>query len=117
MAVIIFKLQNVPDDEAQDVRELLFDNNIEYYETSAGAFGISMPALWLKDNSEKERAKQLIDAYQKQRQANAQGEYATHKEDGTNRTMIDMYKEHPARFFAYILSIGILFLVSALLFF
>jgi len=117
MASIIFKLRFVPEDEAQDIRALLTEKNINYYETSAGAFGISMPALWLKDEGQKEAAKQLINEYQKERQAKAQDEYATQKANGTNRTIVDMFKENPPRFAAYIISIIALLCFSIFIFF
>jgi len=117
MAIIIFKLRFVPEDEAQDVRELLMENSIEYYETSAGVFGISMPALWLTDESQKNETEKLINEYQKKRQTKAQNEYAAQKANGTNRTILDMYKENPVRFFTIIFCIAILMYISVYLFF
>ena len=69
MSVQLFKLRNVPDDEAEDVRELLLNNHIDYFETPPGNWGISMPALWLHDEEQLQVAKQLIDEYQMQRSA------------------------------------------------
>ena len=100
MAVLIFKLRNVPDDEAQDVRELLSENNIDYYETSAGLLGFSMPGLWLKHGEQAEKARQLIDDYQQSRQHKAQEEYRL-----SQRTIIDMFREDPFRYISYILAI------------
>ena len=31
MAVLIFKLRYVPDDEVQEINQLLIDNDIDYY--------------------------------------------------------------------------------------
>lgn len=67
MAVLLFKLRNVPDDEADEIRELLHQERIDFYETSAGTFGLSMPGIWLPDEAELPRAKGLIDTYQAQR--------------------------------------------------
>ncbi len=86
MAKIIFKLQSVCDDEAQDVKNLLSDHGIDFYESPAGNWGVSMHALWLNDETEYSRAKQLIDEYQLDRsqrvrretqQKIASGEYET----------------------------------------
>ncbi len=60
MSVLIFKLNGVGDDEAQEVRELLSTNQFEFYETDAGRFGISVAALWLKDETQRDQAKQLL---------------------------------------------------------
>lgn len=51
MSKLLFKLRGVPDDEADEIRALLAEKQIEYYETSAGNWGISLPALWLQDDS------------------------------------------------------------------
>lgn len=103
MAVLIFKLRYVPDDEAQEVRDLLSDNAIDFFETSAGVFGISMPGLWLKNNDQTEKASQLIDEYQQCRQIKAQEEYRLRQ-----RTFMDMFKENPVRYIIIILAIILL---------
>ena len=68
MAVLIFRLNGVSDEEAQDVRDLLSDNALESYETSAGRWGLSVAGLWLVDENNTVRARELIDAYQLERQ-------------------------------------------------
>ena len=45
-------MRHVPEDEAREVRELLASNKIEFFETFAGNWGVSMPALWLKKNEQ-----------------------------------------------------------------
>lgn len=67
MSVLIFRLNGVGDNEAQDVRELFDNNNISYYETNAGRWGISVAALWLNDKTQLEDAKALLAHYQQQR--------------------------------------------------
>jgi hypothetical protein len=116
MAVIIFKLRFVPEDEAQDVRELLSENKIDYYETSAGIFGISMPALWLKDVSQLEKARELIEEYQQVRQSRAQKEYQQQKQTGSARTLLDIFKEDPMRFIGYLLAIALVIYFTVFLF-
>jgi hypothetical protein len=69
MAVLIFRLNGVSEEEAQDVRELLLDNALDHYETSAGRWGVSVAGLWLVNEEDKLRARELIDAYQLERQA------------------------------------------------
>ena len=48
MSKLLFKMRHVPEDEGREVRELLTSNKIEFFETFAGNWGVSMPALWLK---------------------------------------------------------------------
>lgn len=105
MAVLIFKLRHVPEDEAQEIRQLLHDNHIDFYETSAGVFNISMPGLWLKNEDQLEKARQLIDEYQQLRHNRARDEYALHLAQGTARTFWDMFKEAPVRYITILLAI------------
>lgn len=64
MSVIVFRLNDVPEDEAQAVRDLLIEHDIEFYQTSAGKWGFSVAAIWIKDASLKDKARQLIEDYQ-----------------------------------------------------
>ena len=66
MAILLFSLRGVPEDEVDEVRELLTEQNIDFYETSAGNWGMSMPALWLRDDAS-EKARYALNAYQQQR--------------------------------------------------
>ena len=117
MAVLLFKLRFVPDDEAQDIRDLLANNEIDYYETSAGILGFSMPAIWLRNKSQLNQARQLIDDYQEQRTTQARTEYNDQKSSGTNKTTLDLLKENPARFFGYVFAILFIIYFTVVLFF
>lgn len=103
MSKILFRLRNVPDDEAEEVRALLTDRHIDYYETSAGNWGVSMPAIWVKDEHQFQEAKKLLDAYQEARSLRIREEYARLKREGKNKTMLDNLKERPVLVIAYIL--------------
>ncbi len=74
MTTLVFKLRNVPDDEAKDVRELLDTHHIDYYETTAGNWGIAMPGLWVQDE-DVQRSRELIDDYQNGLLANRKQQY------------------------------------------
>ena len=111
MPVLIFKLRGVPDDEAEDIRALLENNRIDYYETTAGNWGVSLPAIWLQNEMEEERAKELINEYQQERYIRVRGEYEALKKEGKQRTFIDLFKENPNQFLMYIVFIlGIAYL-------
>lgn len=112
MAVIVFSLRNVPDDEAEEVRELLTENNVHFYETSAGNWGISNPALWLREESDLPRAKALIDDYQQARYEAAREEYERLKAAGKARGFADVWRENPWRVLLYALFIAFLLYVS-----
>lgn len=98
MAKILFRLTDVSEDEAQDVRELLASNAIGFYETSAGNWGVSMPAIWLTDDNQFEHARTLLDAYQRERAIRIREEYARLKREGKNKTFQDAIKENPVSF-------------------
>jgi len=102
MPVQLFKLRNVPEDEAQEVRELLVNNNIDFYETPPGNWGISMPAIWLNEDDQLDRAKILIDEYQKDRQARIKQEYELSKKDSKRQNFIKELFANPLQFLLYV---------------
>lgn len=101
MARLLFSLRGVPDDEAEEVRELLDKNGIDFYETSAGNWGISMPALWLKDDDDQAFAQQLLETYQQKRYSEQRAIYEQLKRDGENKRLIDVIVKNPIQFFLY----------------
>lgn len=66
MAVLVFRLNDVPESEADAVRDLLLEHHIDFYETSAGNWGFSVAGIWLNNNEDKSQARSLIDNYQQQ---------------------------------------------------
>ena len=105
MPVRIFSLRYVPEDEAQELRELLDEHHIDYYETETGYWGISAGAFWLRTDDQLDSAKQLIDAYQKQRAINAREEYEALRREGKQRTFLDVVREKPLQLVFYIAAI------------
>ena len=67
MAQLVFRLKYVPEEEADDIRQLLTDNDIEFYETQAGRWQISMAGLWVRDKDQAQQARELIEEDQRQR--------------------------------------------------
>jgi hypothetical protein len=67
MATLIFRLKYVPDDEADEIRQLLMDHDIAFYETTAGRWQISLAGLWVKDKEQAIQARALIKADQIER--------------------------------------------------
>ena len=101
MPLLLFSLRGVPDDEAEEVRELLTSNSIDFYETSAGPWGTSTPALWLRDEEQFTRARSLIEEYEKERSARERTQYAQLDREGKRRTVTDIIREDPLRFVLY----------------
>jgi hypothetical protein len=105
MAVQLFNLRNVPDDEADAIRALLQEHAIDYYETPAGNWGISMPSIWINDEGQREQALALIEAYQQERLRSS-------REDESPRTLAEMVREHPMRYLAYLALIALVLYIS-----
>nr|WP_277816503.1 DUF6164 family protein [Mariprofundus sp. KV] len=91
----MFKLRDVPDDEAEDVRLLLGEHDISFYETHAGGFGIGTPAIWLHDDEKLDQARLLIDGYQSRRHAEKRAEYERLRAEGGQVTFFDRFRQHP----------------------
>ena len=112
MPVRLFPLRGVPEDEAEEVRELLTDNAIDFFETPAGNWGISMPALWLNDETQRARALALIKKYQEERLVRVREAYAREKKEGKNMTIMGKMKENPVRFIVYLAAIAVIVYLS-----
>ncbi len=67
MAVKLFRLRHVPEDELEEIRALLLEHDVAFYETTAGGWGISEAAIWLHDPEQLESAKALLERYQQER--------------------------------------------------
>ena len=105
MARLLFKLANVPDDEAEEIRALLSDNNIAFYETDAGFWRVGLDAIWLPNSEQEAQARELIGTYQQQRRAHQQAVYAELAEQGDIPSVWQRAAQHPLRFAGLVLAI------------
>jgi len=99
MAKLIFKLKSVSYDEADDIKNLLTENKIAFYESPAGNWEISMHALWLNDEAQYTQAKQLIDEYQVKRSQHIRLETQQKIDQGEYETFIQRLFNKPIQFF------------------
>lgn len=97
MPILVFRLRNVPEDEADDIRTLMDDNELDWYETSAGNWGIAMPGIWIRNDEDRYKARQLIDVYQHGRQASMRDNYHQELEQGRVVSFTQRLREHPLR--------------------
>jgi len=106
MSTLLFSLRGVPEDEAEEVRELLSSNGLDFYETSAGNWGVSMPAIWLINQEDLGKARQLLAEYQQQR--------ALFQRENSKETLsfIGSVKAKPLRFIVYLSAILFVLYVS-----
>ena len=112
MAILLFSLRQVADDEVADIRELLEENHIDFYETNAGNWGISMPAIWLRDEQQHEQARLLIDEYQELRRITIREEYARLKQSGEANTFLKNLWRYPAQTIAFIAAMVLVLYLS-----
>lgn len=85
MAKLLFNLHQVPEEEANAVRQILDDHQISCYETNAGRWGISVAAIWLVNEDDYPEARALIDGIQ--------AELAEHEPVPTR--FADKFRERP----------------------
>jgi len=95
MPALVFRMRNVPEDEADAVRELLEQNRFEWYETTAGNWGIAMPGLWIANEDDLPLARQLIEEHQNQWREKQLSERQARIEAGLEPSLIDRLKERP----------------------
>ncbi len=112
MSKLLFRMRNVPDDEAQEVRKLLEDNDIEFFETFAGNWGISLPALWLVQEEQFEQARQILDDYQNRRTFRVREDYELRRARGEMKTLWHSFVENPFRFITYLGLAGLVLFFS-----
>ncbi len=112
MPHLLFRLNGVPEDEEVEVRRLLDENHIAYYETSAGLFGISLAALWIRDDGEIDRAKELLEEYQQQRYRQARESYEQQQRDGNAETLLQRAMHQPIRTLLYLAIIALILYFS-----
>lgn len=112
MAIRLFNLRHVPDDEAEDVRQLLRDLNVDFYETGVGVWHTGVPAIWLNDDTREAEVRAALDQYQQQRARQAQEVYAELKAQGQARTSLDLMRENPAKFVLYLIAVIVILYIS-----
>lgn len=97
MAALLFRLAQVPEDEQDDIRQLLDEGGFDVYETSAGFFGLGVAAIWLRDRDELPRAQALIDEYQQQRAGKMRADYQARVASGEEASFWEYSIHHPFR--------------------
>lgn len=108
MAKLVFKLKDVPEEEIAAVRRLLDENGLEYYETHAGNWGISVAGIWVNDDERKAEARELIDAFQKEHTRQMRAAYQEQCDSGEAETITQRFLQNPLRFILYLLFAGLI---------
>lgn len=98
------------------MRKLLEQNEIDFFETFAGNWGISLPALWIKDETRFAQARELVDSYQQERQKRVREEFERRKLQGEVKTFWQVFLENPLRCLVYIGLAGLVLFFSVQVF-
>jgi len=114
MSALLLKLKNVPEDEYQEVCELLEQNDLAYYETASGFWGVGLAAIWLYDESQLPKAQALLNEYSQDRQLAIQKEFEALKEKGAQRTLYSTFRQQPVTFILYLLALAAVLALSVL---
>ena len=108
MSKLLLNLRHVPDDEADEVRAMLDEYHIAWYQTPLGFWGIFAGGIYVKEDAAFGRAKGLMATYQSQRQARARLEHEAAVRDGTAETFQSQLRAEPARVVLTIVAIVLL---------
>lgn len=108
MSVLIFRLNGVSEEEALEVRDLLLDNELDFYETSAGRWGFAVAGLWLKDRNQQQQAKELIALYQRERELY----FESLRNEVPAETLLDRFKKSPLQFLIYSVLVAFIVFLS-----
>ena len=112
MSRLLIKLRHAPDDEIQEIRGLLREHRIDFYETQPGPWGISSPGIWLNDEHQYDRAKALLDDYQENRFREKRAEYEKLRRAGLQRTFLQNLLEDPLQVILYSLIVVLILYFS-----
>ena len=110
MPIRLIVLSDIPTDEAKEIRALLRGNNIDYYETPRGDWVGSLDAIWLKDNNQEDKARELLASFQNERVQSAQARYIKLEETRKDKSILERIKLTPALFGLYLIVFCFLFL-------
>jgi hypothetical protein len=113
MSVLLFRIgHHVPDDELHEVRQLLTDHGIDFYETTAGLWQVGLAGIWLHDPEQEHQARALLATYQQQRLQQAREQQAEREASGKAADFLDLAKTRPLRLLGVLLGLVLILLVS-----
>ncbi|MEQ6885260.1 DUF6164 family protein [Salicola sp. Rm-C-2C1-2] len=114
MGHLLLNLRNVPEDEYIEVKALLDEHAIPYYETEPSRWMVSFGGIWLADVSRIEEAEQLLADYQAERAEKARVAQDEALARGQIETPGQRYRHNPLAFIGALIGIGaILYLALA----
>lgn len=114
MAKLLLNLRNVPDDEADEVRDLLTAHAIDFYETKPSMWGVSAGGIWLAEASQQEQAMRLLAEYQVQRATAARARREQDIREGRALSTWDNMRADPRQAVVAVIGIVLMLAVATL---
>ncbi len=114
MAKLLLNLRNVPDDEADEVRDLFVGHQIDIYETKPSMWGVSAGGIWLADASQLEEALRLLADYQAQRAATARAEREAAVREGRAPSTWSNLRDNPRQAVVAVVGIALMLAIVTL---
>jgi len=114
MAKLLLNLRNVPDDEADEVRALLQDHDIDFYETPPSFWGVSAGGFWLPGPGQLDQARALLARYQDERGERMRAQRAAHLREGRAPRTWEGLRAHPRQAVGAIIGIILMLAVATL---
>jgi hypothetical protein len=106
MSKLLLNLRHVGDDEYHDVCTLLDQHRIAWYRTEPSPWGISNGGLWIREDDDHPRARELMGAYQAQRSVRMRAEREQALRDGSAETFGSLLRRRPG--FVVLVLLGML---------
>ncbi|QTF92897.1 DUF6164 family protein [Halomonas sp. BM-2019] len=114
MARLLFRLGNVPEEEAEEVRALLDARGFDTYETRAGFWGLGVAAIWLRDETQFDAAREVLDAYQQGLAERVRRERDDLAERGEAPTLWTRLRHHPIRLLMVAVAVAVILALTLL---
>jgi len=114
MAKLLLNLRNVPDDEADEIRDLLVQHAIDVYETKPSLWGVSAGGIWLADAAQLDQARQLLGQYQQQRAQAARAEREAAVREGRAPSTWSNLRDNPRQAVVAVVGIALMLAIVTL---
>lgn len=108
--MLLMNLRNVPDEEADEVRALLDEHGIDYYESRPSLLGFASAAIWAHRKEQVAEARELLAEYQQALQQRMRAEHEARVRAGTAETLGSSFRRNPLQVTAALA--GVVFLLS-----
>lgn len=112
MRHLLLNLRHVPDDESAEIRALLEQNHIAFYETEPNRWGISAGAIWISQDDDVSRARELMASYHTERANRARAEFENARREGRVESFWAQMRREPARLLVIVFGIALVVALS-----